>query len=80
MGGKEPSARQLAALIALAKEKGIKVIFVQPQFSQTGARADAEAIGGAVVSIDVLAYDYLDNLRRLAGTVARALGSEGAGP
>ncbi len=72
-GGSEPSARQLARLIEMARRRGVKVIFVQPQFSQSGARAVAEAIGGAVVSLDPLAEDYLDNMRRVAAEVAEAL-------
>jgi zinc transport system substrate-binding protein len=72
-GGKEPSARELARLIDQAKARGVRVVFVQPQFSQAGARAIAEAIGGAVVPIDDLAYDYLANLRLVAGKVAAVL-------
>jgi zinc transport system substrate-binding protein len=72
-GGKEPSARELARLIDLAKSRGIRVVFVQPQFSQAGARSVADAIGGAVVPVDDLAYDYLANLRRIAKAVATAL-------
>jgi zinc transport system substrate-binding protein len=46
---------------------------VQPQFSQAGARAVAEAIGGAVVPLDDLAYDYLSNLETMARTIQEAL-------
>jgi len=72
-GGKEPSARQLAALIEQARARQVRVIFVQPQFSQTGAQAVAEAIGGAVVPLDDLAADYLANLARAADTIREAL-------
>jgi zinc transport system substrate-binding protein len=66
LGGKEPTARQLARVIQLAKEDGVKVIFVQPQFSKKSAEALAQAIGGAVVSLDDLAQDYLKNLQEMA--------------
>jgi zinc transport system substrate-binding protein len=72
-GGKQPSARELARLIELARERGIRVVFVQPQFSQAGARAVAEAIGGAVVPLDDLPSDYLANLRDLSRKVQEAL-------
>jgi zinc transport system substrate-binding protein len=72
-GGRQPSARELAALIALARERGIRVIFVQPQFSQAGARAVAEAIGGAVVPLDDLPRDYLANLRDMRRKIEEAL-------
>ena len=55
IGGKEPTARQLARLIDLAKEDGVRVIFVQPQFSKKSAEALAKSIGGAVVPLDDLA-------------------------
>jgi zinc transport system substrate-binding protein len=64
--GKEPTARQLAALIDRAKAEGVRVIFVQPQFSAQSARAVAQAIGGAVVPMDDLAKDCLANLRQMA--------------
>ncbi len=72
-GGKEPSARQLAKLIKEAKDDGVKVIFVQPQFSRKTSEALASAIGGAVVPLDPLARDYLANMRKIAETVRTAL-------
>jgi zinc transport system substrate-binding protein len=73
IGGKEPTARQLARLIQLAKEDGVRVIFVQPQFSKKSAEALAQAIGGAVVPLDDLAPDYLRNLREMAAKLDSAL-------
>ena len=72
-GGREPTAQRLARLIELARERGIRVVFVQPQFSQAGARAVAEAIGGAVVPLDDLPSDYLANLRDLSRKIQEAL-------
>jgi zinc transport system substrate-binding protein len=71
--GKEPSARQLAKLISLAKAKRVKVIFVQPQFSKNSADAIADAIEGVVVPMDPLAKDYLKNLEDMADKVEKAL-------
>jgi zinc transport system substrate-binding protein len=73
IGGKEPTARQLARLIELAKEDGVRVIFVQPQFSKKSAEALAKAIGGAVVALDDLAPDYLSNLKEMATKLDSAL-------
>ncbi|MBN1834750.1 MAG: zinc ABC transporter substrate-binding protein [Spirochaetales bacterium] len=72
-GGTEPSARQLARLIESARAQGVRVLFVQPQFSTVSAEAVARAIGGAVVPIDALARDYLANLERVAAAVEEAL-------
>jgi zinc transport system substrate-binding protein len=71
--GKEPSALQLARIIEQAKQEGVRVIFVQPQFSQASAKQVAEAIGGAVVPIDPLARDYIANLEAVATKVSAAL-------
>jgi zinc transport system substrate-binding protein len=72
-GGSEPSARELARLIEEAKAKGVRVIFVQPQFSRKSAEAIAAEIGGAVVPIDPLARDYIENLERMARAVQEGL-------
>jgi zinc transport system substrate-binding protein len=71
--GKEPTARQLARLIDLAKEKDVKVIFVQPQFSKKGAESLAKAIGATVAPLDDLAPDYLKNLKEMAVKLDSAL-------
>jgi zinc transport system substrate-binding protein len=73
IGGKEPSARQLSVLIGKAKEAGVRVIFVQPQFDRKNAQTIASAIGGAVVSLDPLAPDYIRNLEEMAAKVKSAL-------
>ena len=74
-GGTDPSASELAALIDQALEEDISVIFVQPQFSEANARAIAQEIGGAVVKVDPLAYEWLSNLEIVADAFARALGN-----
>ncbi|MCB1800772.1 MAG: zinc ABC transporter substrate-binding protein [Gammaproteobacteria bacterium] len=71
--GKQPGARALAALIDQAKGDRIKVVFVQPQFDKRQARRVAQAIGGAVIAVDPLAADYVDNLRRVGREFAQAL-------
>lgn len=73
IAGKEPTARQLAQLIDRAKAVGVHAVFVQPQFSKKTAQAVAEAIEGAVVAMDPLAADYLDNLERMAEAVKAGL-------
>jgi len=77
MGGKEPSAKQLAQLIEQARAEGVRVIFVQPQFSRASAQTVARAIDGAVVALDPLAGNYLENLETMAAEMRRALGAKG---
>lgn len=71
--GKEPGLEQLNRFIALARESGVKVIFVQPQFSPRSAQVVAEKVGGAVVPMDDLAYNYVDSLRAMSHKIATAL-------
>jgi zinc transport system substrate-binding protein len=71
--GKEPKPAQLRALIEEARREGIKVIFVQPQFSTRSAEAIAKAIGGEVVVADDLRQDWEENLRNQAERFKAAL-------
>ncbi len=60
--GKDPKPKEMIALIDEAKEEGIKVVFVAPQFSKTAATTIAENIGGSVIEIDPLSYKWEDSL------------------
>jgi zinc transport system substrate-binding protein len=74
LGGTDPSASELAALIDQALEENIRVIFVQPTFSAANAQAIAREIDGEVVRVDPLARDWLTNLELVAEAFASALG------
>ena len=69
--GKEPGPGQLSKIIEFAKNENIRVIFVQSQFSTKSAEVMAKEINGAVVTIDPLAENYIDNLRNAAKTIIR---------
>jgi zinc transport system substrate-binding protein len=71
--GKTPKPVDLQRLIHLAKERDIKVVFTQPQFSSKHAQVIADAIGGQIVFINPLAPDWSDNLRRIAAKFKAAL-------
>ena len=64
--GKEPSPRQLKNLIHHAREEGVKMVFVQPQFSTRSAKTVAEAIGGQVMFADPLELNWVENLLEVA--------------
>lgn len=72
--GKDPSGQQIARMIEMAQDEGVRVIFVQPQFSTSSAKSVAEAIDGVVVPIDPLARDYVANLEQVAVAVLSAVG------
>jgi len=73
VGGQEPSAAELADLIALARSEDIKVVLAQPEFSTKAAEIIAQEIGGEVLLTSPLAPDWPDNLRRVAQALAKAL-------
>jgi zinc transport system substrate-binding protein len=69
--GKEPTAREIAEIVDTAKKDGIRLVFVEPQFSSRGAEVIAEEINGTIVPIDPLAPDYYDNMVRVSEAFAR---------
>jgi zinc transport system substrate-binding protein len=71
--GKEPSPRQLRALVETARRDGARRIFVQRGFADRPARALADEIGAEVVTIDPLAEDWAANLPRVAAEFREAL-------
>jgi len=71
--GKTPKPGQLKALIDHARKRGIKVVFVQPQFSAKSAALVAKEIGGQVAFTDPLAEDWLSNLHQVAAKFQAAL-------
>ncbi|HOX38626.1 MAG TPA: zinc ABC transporter substrate-binding protein [Candidatus Brocadiia bacterium] len=72
-GGRQPTPKQLSALIKQAREDGAKVVFVQPQFDKRSAETIAQAIGGAVVPLDSLAEDATGNLELMADQIAKTM-------
>jgi zinc transport system substrate-binding protein len=71
--GKEPAPRELQHVIDLAEEQDLRAIFVQPQFSDTSARALAAAVDAEIIELDPLARDYLSNLREMARRIRGGL-------
>lgn len=71
--GKSPRGKTLSKIIKMAKKQKAKVIFVQPQFDRRTAVKIAAAIKGTVVPIDPLAYNYPENMERMAKTITKAL-------
>ena len=72
--GKEPTARDLASLIILARSQDIRVVFVEAQESPRGAETIAREIGGTVHVIDPLAGDYLANMDRVSAAFSESGG------
>ena len=71
--GKDPKPAQLKELIHHAREHGVKVVFVQPQFSVKSAEMVAREIGGQVVVADPMAGNWAENLREVGHKFKAAL-------
>lgn len=71
--GKTLTPRQMERVIRQARSAGIRVVFVAPQFSSAQADAIARDIGGQSVTVDPLARDYAENLRKAATAFARSM-------
>jgi zinc transport system substrate-binding protein len=71
--GKEPSPRQMAKIIRQCKAEKIKTVLVQQQFSGRAAEAIANAIGGAVVVVDPLQFDYFDGLEKISTAIRESM-------
>ena len=65
-GGRSPTPKQLENLLNRVKTGNIKVILVQPQFSQHNARAIAQAAEVKVISVDPAHADILETYRQIA--------------
>jgi zinc transport system substrate-binding protein len=64
--GKAPSPSQMVELVNESKKKGIKTVFVQPEFDRKNAEVLAKEIGANVVEINPLAYDWKEEMVKIA--------------
>ena len=72
--GSEATAVDMAAMIDLAKERDIRVIFYQAETDSRQAEAFAAEIGGRAVMLSPLAEKYVENLEIMAGAIASIRG------
>ncbi len=71
--GKEPSPVKLQKLVDMAKTKNLETVFIQKQFNTDNAKTVAREIGGEVVVIDPLAYDWYEGMKDIASKLAEAM-------
>ena len=74
--GKSPSAKYLKNLTEQAEADHVRVIFIQPEFDTSEARALAQAIGAHVEVLDPLDYEYISSMKTMASKIAQALKTE----
>lgn len=71
--GKEPKSKDLQNLIKLAKEKDIRIIFVQPGFPENSAKVLAKELNAQIVSINHLARNWDEELLKSIQALSLAL-------
>lgn len=78
-GATEPNPAELDRIVRRARERGIRDVFVQPQFSREAAALVADALpGGRVVTVDPLGRSWPEAMRSIGRALAEALAA-GAG-
>lgn len=73
MEGKDPNPADLKKIIDIARKEGIRVVFIQQQFSTHTAAAVADEINGEVVFLDPLAPNWLSNMKKISEMLKEAL-------
>ncbi len=74
--GKEPSPAHMKKMVDMAREKDIKVIFVQKEFDRRNATIIADEIGATVVTIDPLSTSWGGEFRKTVAALKTALDNE----
>ena len=74
--GKEPSAEEMAKVVDFIKQNNAKVIFMQAQLPDTVAKSVAEETKTRVVTLDPLAENVLENIKKTANEIKGALVDE----
>lgn len=80
-GATEPGPAELDRLVRAARKRGVRQVFVQPQFSQEAARTVARALQeGEVVEVDPLSGDWPAALREIGRALEAAFSAVPSGP
>ena len=73
INGKEPSAKQIAALISELSDRQVPNILIEQQFNTVIALTIARSLNAGLLTIDPLAYDYIHNMQDIADKINRSL-------
>lgn len=65
-GGKEPTPAHLGELMKTCRQRGVRVIFVQPEFDRRNAELISQQTGARVVEVNPLAYDWQAEMLHVA--------------
>ena len=68
----EPSPQRMAMMVDTARENGIKVVYLEPQYDPKFMNALASQIGGQVILVSDLNESYLNNMKNIAIAFSKA--------
>lgn len=70
LDGKEPSPMHMKAIVDMAREQNIRLIFIQKEFDVENAQQLARELDGEVMIIDPLDYDWEKQLQDITDKIA----------
>jgi len=70
LDGKEPSPKHMKDIVDLARKQNIKVIFIQKEFDSENALQLSREIGGEVIIIDPLDYNWEKQMLEITEKIA----------
>lgn len=73
LAGKKLTAKRMDRLIRIARDKGLRTVFYQPQFSSRPAEQVAANLDGEARELDPMAADWAANLRECARSIRKTL-------
>ncbi len=74
LAGKKLTAKRMDRLIRIARDKGLRTVFYQPQFSSRPAEQVAANLdGGEARELDPMAADWAANLRECARSIRKTM-------
>lgn len=74
--GKQATPQRIAELVDLAEANHVKIIFYQQEIDSAQVQSFASEIGGKALQISPLAYDYINNLKKIGETFEYILNNE----
>ncbi len=69
--GKSPTPQYLRTMVDSARRAGVEVVFVQREFDPRQAETFAREVGCRTMMINPLAYDWSDEIKRIADAFVR---------
>lgn len=69
--GKDPAPQQMTKILNKAREAQIKRVFVQPQYSNKGAKLFASELGAEVISLDPYSEHFMTSMLDIANQFSK---------